>query len=158
MYSAAVAVRIQRSNDFFFRPCRDRRTVFERDEVQNLGQPAFGLEAGVRSRQNGLSGLRFWRNEEVRFAWLSLLPALVFFAVFVGFPMAYALYLSFNDWNMTAPSPNWVGLENYAALFDDELFVRSLLQTTLFTLGITACIVVFSLVVALLIDQKLRLI
>jgi ABC-type sugar transport system permease subunit len=105
-----------------------------------------------------VSRLRLWRREEVRFAWLSLLPALGFFAVFVGFPMAYALYLSFHDWNMTTPTPNWVGLENYAALIDDELFVRSLLQTTLFTLGITACIIVFSLAVALLIDQKLRLI
>ena len=112
----------------------------------------------MSSRRYGVSGLRFWRSEEVRFAWLSLLPALIFFAVFVGFPMAYALYLSFHDWNMTAAKPIWVGLDNYAALFDDELFVRSLLQTTLFTLGITACIVVFSLAVALLIDQKLRLI
>jgi multiple sugar transport system permease protein len=102
--------------------------------------------------------LPFWRNEEVRFAWLSLLPALGFFAVFVGFPMVYAFYLSFHDWNMTAPTPDWVGVENYAALLDDDLFLQSLVQTTLFTLGITACIVVFSLAAALLLDQKLRLI
>jgi multiple sugar transport system permease protein len=87
---------------------------------------------------------------------MSLFPALGFFAVFVGFPMVYALYLSFHDWNMTAPTASWVGFDNYAALLDDELFLRSLLQTTLFTLGITACIVVFSLAAALLLDQKLR--
>ncbi len=105
-----------------------------------------------------MPALPFWRNEEVRFAWLSLLPALGFFAVFVGFPMVYAFYLSFHDWNMTAPTPDWVGVENYAALLDDDLFLQSLVQTTLFTLGITACIVVFSLAAALLLDQKLRLI
>lgn len=116
------------------------------------------MYADVSPRHASVPALPFWRNEEVRFAWLSLLPALGFFAVFVGFPMVYAFYLSFHDWNMTAPTPDWVGVENYAALLDDDLFLQSLVQTTLFTLGITACIVVFSLAAALLLDQKLRLI
>jgi ABC-type sugar transport system permease subunit len=36
-----------------------------------------------------------WR-EESRFAWLTLAPALGFFALFVGFPVVYAFYLSFH--------------------------------------------------------------
>jgi multiple sugar transport system permease protein len=96
-----------------------------------------------------------WR-EESRFAWLSLAPALAFFAVFVGFPVAYAFYLSFHEWNLMSPAPEWVGLANYRELVQDVTFARSLLQTTLFTLGITVCIVVLSLVTALLLDQKLQ--
>ncbi|HWU40717.1 MAG TPA: sugar ABC transporter permease [Candidatus Acidoferrum sp.] len=95
-------------------------------------------------------------HEEARFAWLSLTPALLFFAVFVGFPVLYSFYLSFHDWNMMSPQPAWVGLENYTALLRDELFIRSLVQTTIFTAGITGCIVVLSLVTALLLDQRLR--
>ncbi|MGE5793903.1 MAG: carbohydrate ABC transporter permease [Bacteroidota bacterium] len=99
-----------------------------------------------------------WWNEETRFAWLAILPALAFFAVFVGFPVGYSFWLSFHEWNMMAATPTWIGLENYAALAGDEGFLRSLAQTALFTVGITACIVVFSLAMALLLDQKLRFI
>lgn len=99
-----------------------------------------------------------WWNEETRFAWLAILPALVFFGVFVGFPVGYSFWLSFHEWNMMAATPTWVGLENYAALASDRDFLRSLVQTALFTAGITACILVFSLAMALLLDQKLRFI
>ena len=95
-------------------------------------------------------------NEETRFAWAALTPALLFFATFVGFPFGYSFYLSFHDWNMMAPTPTWVGLENYTALMGDAEFLKSLVQTALFTIGITGCIVVFSLSMALLLDQKLR--
>jgi multiple sugar transport system permease protein len=98
------------------------------------------------------------RVEEARFAWLSLAPALFFFTVFVGFPVAYSFILSFEDWNMTSPVSHWVGLANYEALLSDETFLRSLLQTTVFTVAITAVVVVFSLAMALLIDLKLRFI
>jgi multiple sugar transport system permease protein len=98
------------------------------------------------------------RVEEARFGWLSLAPALFFFTVFVGFPVAYSLILSFEEWNMTSPVSHWVGLANYEALFDDETFLRSLLQTTVFTVALTAVVVVFSLAMALLIDLKLRFI
>ena len=99
-----------------------------------------------------------WWNEETRFAWLAILPAMVFFGVFVGFPVGYSFWLSFHEWNMMAATPTWIGLENYAALAGDREFLRSLAQTALFTVGITACIVVFSLAMALLLDQKLRFI
>ena len=36
-------------------------------------------------------------------------PALGFFALFVGFPVAYAFYLSFHEWNLMSPAPAWVG-------------------------------------------------
>jgi multiple sugar transport system permease protein len=98
------------------------------------------------------------RVEEARFAWLSLAPALFFFALFVGFPVVYSFILSFEDWNMTSPVSHWVGLANYEALLGDETFLRSLLQTTVFTIAITAVVVIFSLAMALLIDLKLRFI
>ena len=63
-----------------------------------------------------------WWNEETRFAWAALTPALLFFATFVGFPFGYSFYLSFHDWNMMVPTPTWVGLENYTALMADAEF------------------------------------
>ena len=97
-----------------------------------------------------------WWNEETRFGWLAISPALAFFAFFVGFPVCYSFYLSFHDWNMMSPTPYFVGLENYTSLLDDDEFRRSLVQTAAFTFGITVCIVVLSLGMAVLLDQKLR--
>lgn len=96
------------------------------------------------------------RAAEARFAWLSLLPAFVFFAVFVGFPVVYSFLLSFQAWNLTSPSSSWVGTANYRELLGDDLFLRSLRQTTVFTVAITACILVLSLGVAVLLDLKLK--
>ena len=99
---------------------------------------------------------RSLRGGEARFAWLSLLPALLFFALFVGFPVVYSFILSFTDWNMTSTSADWIGMENYASLLRDEDFLRSLVQTTVFTVALTACVLVFSLGMALLLDLRLR--
>lgn len=102
-----------------------------------------------------LLGSGLW-SEEVRFSYLALLPAAIFFGLFVGFPVGYSFYLSFHDWNMMEPTPLWVGLDNYVELLKDVSFLQSLVQTVLFTIGITACIVLFSLGMAVLLDQKLR--
>lgn len=114
-----------------------------------------GVAPAMATAPPGRPRLRWW-NEETRFSWLAILPALAFFALFVGFPVGYSFYLSFHEWNMMAPTPTWVGLENYTELLGDEAFRRSLVQTAIFTAGITACIVVFSLGMAVLLDQKLR--
>ncbi len=124
-----------------------------RAQRRSISVPVQPSTAGRSSRR---SWPPRWWNEETRFAWLAILPALLFFALFVGFPVGYSFYLSFHDWNMMTPSPTWVGMENYASLLDDEGFRRSLYQTAAFTAGITACIVVFSLGMAMLLDQKLR--
>ena len=97
-----------------------------------------------------------WWNEETRFAWAAITPALLFFGLFVGFPFGYSFYLSFHEWNMMAEKPTWVGMENYVSLIKDAEFLKSLAQTAIFTVGITVVIVVFSLGMAMLLDQKLR--
>lgn len=51
---------------------------------------------------------------------LFLLPAIVIFAVFVFWPIAYTFYLSFFDWNMIRPTMDFVGLDNYVEVFTDR--------------------------------------
>lgn len=102
-----------------------------------------------------LFGASLW-GAEARFSYLALLPAGIFFGLFVGFPIGYSFFLSFHEWNMMEQTPLWVGLDNYVELLKDESFQKSLIITLLFTAGITACIVIFSLGMAVLLDQKLR--
>jgi N-acetylglucosamine transport system permease protein len=51
-----------------------------------------------------------------------MLPALLLYAVFVLWPYAQAIYLSFTSWRGVSPNKPWVGLDNYRRLLDDQRF------------------------------------
>lgn len=57
---------------------------------------------------------------EGAFAWLLIMPAVVFIAVIVAWPLAETIRLSFTD--ATLGGENWVGWENYVDLFTDGDF------------------------------------
>ncbi|MDU0347874.1 sugar ABC transporter permease [Actinomyces sp. MRS3W] len=64
-----------------------------------------------------------------------LLPAIVLLALFLAGPIVYSLYGSLTDRAMSgykAAAPQFVGLDNYAALFSDPAFLRSILLTAVF--------------------------
>jgi multiple sugar transport system permease protein len=65
---------------------------------------------------------RMQRRElsERTFAWLLIAPALLFIAVIVVWPLLETIRLSFTD--ATLGGENWVGVQNYAALFADPKF------------------------------------
>lgn len=65
---------------------------------------------------------RMQRRElsERAFAWLLITPALLFIAVIVVWPLLETIRLSFTD--ATLGGENWVGTQNYAALFADPKF------------------------------------
>ncbi len=48
---------------------------------------------------------------------LFLSPNLLGFLIFFAGPLLFSLYVSFTDWDLFR-SPNWIGLANYAELFD----------------------------------------
>lgn len=55
-------------------------------------------------------------------------PSLVFIFLFLVFPFAWILYLSFTNQALTGPTalnPQFVGLENYLRLFDLDRWLRS---------------------------------
>ena len=78
-----------------------------------------------------------------------------FFAAFNVFPMLFGLYLSFTDYDLLNP-PLWVGLDNFANLLSDKLFLTALRNTLMFVAGATLPVWVLSLLAALLFDQAFR--
>ena len=100
----------------------------------------------------GRTRLRF------HFKWWGLvfvLPAVGFFAAFNVFPMLFGLYLSFTDYDLLNP-PLWVGLDNFANLLSDKLFLTALRNTLMFVAGATLPVWILSLLAALLLDQAFR--
>ena len=82
-------------------------------------------------------------------------PWLIGSIVFLGYPLVAALYYSLTDYSVLLP-PVFVGLDNYIELFQDELFYKSLYNTTVFAFG-SVCLGLFmSLVLALLLNNPIR--
>ncbi len=71
-------------------------------------------------------------DEARRLPFLMLLPAIIAIAVVVAFPMGYSLYLSFTDYDLTRPTTEFIGLQNYIHLFTDGKFWQAFGRTVLF--------------------------
>lgn len=85
-------------------------------------------------------------------AYSFLLPTLLFFAVFFILPVTLSLIISFKQWDMLIPlgQAPWVGLKNYVWLLRDHLFLASLKNTLLYSLGVTVVGAALSLFFAVL--------
>ncbi len=68
------------------------------------------------------------------FALIVSIPVLLFLLIVVAYPLAYALYLSFNEIRFFGGySADWVGLQNYSKVLSDQTFWSSLGKTFRFT-------------------------
>lgn len=85
-------------------------------------------------------------------ALLFLAPALLVLGLFVGWPMVQALRLSFTD-SSGFGRAEWVGLENYTALFTDPGILQALGNTGLYTVLFTPAAIVVALVLALALNS-----
>ena len=92
-----------------------------------------------------------------RMAYLFLIPGLVLFVLFVIYPMLYSLRISFYDWNVIKPTKSeFVGLDNYKMLLTNPIFRRAVLNTLAYTAITVPGQMILALVVAILLDQKIR--
>jgi multiple sugar transport system permease protein len=87
--------------------------------------------------------------------WL-LLPATLGLIVFTFGPIGYALLVSFQDFELLAGPAGWVGLQNYQRLFEDPLFLKAVVTTTLYTAITLVAQVTLGLALAMLVNQRIR--
>jgi multiple sugar transport system permease protein len=88
-------------------------------------------------------------------AYLFLMPGLIHFMIFTLFAVSFAFYISFHEWNIIRPEKPYVGWENYLRLFRDERFIRSVINTFTFMIGVPLNLI-SGLAVALLLNTKIR--
>jgi len=82
------------------------------------------------------------------------LPAIVFIALLMVFPILYTLYLSFTNWNLTSGmEPSFVGLSSYLRVFSEPRFLQALGRTFTFTLFAVAIEVVLGVAIALILNR-----
>ncbi len=96
------------------------------------------------------------RQREAVEGYLCLLPWILGFIFFSVGPAVASLVLSLSDYNILLSSSGWIGLENYGRLLHDPLFWQSLKVTVFYTAGAIPLGLTISLVLALLMNQKLK--
>jgi multiple sugar transport system permease protein len=94
-------------------------------------------------------------GRRVPFGYLYVAPVIIWFFGFNLFPIALGLALSLTDWNILAP-PNFVGLANYATLFGDALFWKSMENTLYYAVVSVGLGTILALLLALALNQRLR--
>lgn len=88
--------------------------------------------------------------------WLFLLPALLWYLIFLAYPMAYSFIISLTDWDGLSKSSNWVGLSNYSAIFVDEISLLAIRNNLVWTTGTLFIPTLLGLLLAVALDMKLR--
>src|SRR5437588_11936623 len=91
---------------------------------RNLDSPAVPVrKATIRTR-------RFTRAERARLltGLLFVSPWLAGFSIFLLYPILSSLYYSLCEFSVLQP-PHFIGLDNYAELFADDVFLLALKNT-----------------------------
>lgn len=93
-----------------------------------------------------------WRQRLIPY--LFLIPATILIVGFVYYPIVYTLWLSFGKNKGLSMDSTFVGLDNYAFLFNDEQFQQIIGHTILWTVSIVVGAVLIALYMAILLNQQ----
>lgn len=100
------------------------------------------------AKDDSISRAEGWRRRG------PLLPALIFMIVVTQIPFLFTLYYSTQSWNLVRPgSREFVGLQNYADVFQDSQFREVAVNTVILIVGTVLISVVLGLLLALLLDR-----
>jgi cellobiose transport system permease protein len=88
--------------------------------------------------------------------YLYIAPFFVLFAAFGLYPLLYTGWVSLHDWELASDEHPWSGLENYRQLVSDPVFWNALGNTVGIFLLSTVPQLALALVIASLLNRKLR--
>ena len=94
-------------------------------------------------------------REEFYF-YLFVIPWIIGFLIFTAYPILSSVFFSLSEYDGITPS-KFVGTANYAALFKDELFYKSISTTFLYTAVSVPLTTLLSLLFALLLNSIVKL-
>lgn len=119
--------------------------------------PTVGPATGGRrpSRSTGPRGGLLSRLDTKGSPYLFIAPFFVIFGVFGLFPLGYTAWVSLHDWEL-AGQGEFVGLDNYTELFGDPDFWNAVVNTVGMLVLATVPQLLIALVLAALLNQKLR--
>lgn len=90
------------------------------------------------------------------YAWLLLLPSLIFLLLFTFYPVIQTFILSFHQADLGSPEPFFNGIDNYKQMVEDDVFWKVLTNNIWFAIGTVPTSVALALGMALFANKALR--
>jgi multiple sugar transport system permease protein len=94
-------------------------------------------------------------RREALWAYAFITPWIIGFLIFTVGPMLASLFFSFTEYDIVTP-PRWIGITNYVNLFHDQLFWHSLGITFKYASIALPLGLIFSYLMAVLLNQKIK--
>lgn len=117
-------------------------------QASPLRVPAAG---GGKRRRGG-------RNADQRlFVAVTLIPTVAGLLLFWIYPLLNGLWGSFTDWRAFQNNRSFVGIDNYRALWNDDVFIRSLRNTGVYTLMYLPLNIAIGLLLAMAVEGSGKL-
>ncbi|GAA2320036.1 sugar ABC transporter permease [Glycomyces scopariae] len=129
--------------------------------IPSTAAPPAAHEAGAlaaQAKQRKRGGRRrpaISRRGELLTGYTFMTPWIIGSLVFTLGPMLWSLYLSFTDYHLILGG-DFIGLDNYTAMFADPMFSRAVKVTLLYVVLAVPLKLLASLAVAMLLTQKRR--
>jgi raffinose/stachyose/melibiose transport system permease protein len=95
------------------------------------------------------------RARGLEFLWMTA-PAVIVILLFVEIPFLMSVTYSFTKWNGLDKAARFIGLANYRELLTDPGFVGAMSFTVIFTVLTVAAINVIALLLAVILDMRIR--
>lgn len=95
-------------------------------------------------------------NEKSITMFLFSIPATVLYLMLFIYPVAVGVYYSLTNWNGLTQDYQFTGFKNYASVLKSTRFQKALLFNFKYTVLLIICIVGLSLVLALMLNSKIR--
>ncbi|MBI9094053.1 MAG: sugar ABC transporter permease [Sphaerochaeta sp.] len=93
--------------------------------------------------------LQSTHRREAIIGWAFVTPQMAGFIIFVLLPLVSVFMYGMQEKNLLFGTSSFVGLDNFARLSSDPLFVKSLVNTLIFSAGVVPLNLIFSLMLAL---------
>lgn len=94
-------------------------------------------------------------RSDTRFAYALLAPSLILLIILIGYPMIYNIIISFQDVPINPKmASEFVGLDNFTAVFKDKSFYHSVFLTLIFTAVVTVISTAFGLAIAVFMNRE----
>lgn len=85
--------------------------------------------------------------------WAFIIPTLVFFVLFTGYPIVSSVIYSFRNWSGMTVNFEWIGFANYKELLGDQIFWNAFFNSFKYSLFIVPIELIFSLVIAYILND-----
>lgn len=97
------------------------------------------------------------KNQRIEAFWgyFFISPNFLIILVFNIIPVIYSTYISLTDWNILGKA-TFIGIENYQHILEDKVARETFFNTFYFTVVSVPLNVIFTLIIAMMLNQKIK--